>query len=173
MNSIKLEAIAAAIIAMISVSIATAHEEKHEGVSVNHAWARASATSQARTGAVYLKLQNHSDRDIVVTGASTRAAKRAELHTHIMTEDGVMQMREVEHGIAVPASGSAELKPGGLHIMLMGLAAPLGEGEIFDMTLTFSDGSEDTFAVEVKGVAAGAAHDKSDDSSHDGHDHSH
>ena len=178
MNSIKLAAIAAAVIAMISVSIATAHEEKHGDVTIHHPWARASATSQAKTGAVYLKLENHGNSDVTLTGVSTDASKRAELHTHIMTDDGVMQMREVEGGINVPAHGAADLKPGGLHIMLMGLIAPLGEGEVFDITLTFSDGSEGTFPVEVMGVAAGGAHGESheghdDEGSHDGNDHSH
>lgn len=167
MNSIKLAAIAAAIIAVISVSIATAHEEKVGSITVHHPWARASATSQAKTGAIYLKLENHTNSEITLTDASTNAAKRAELHTHIMTDDGVMKMRPVEGGISVPASGTEELKPGGLHIMLMGLTSPLGEGEVFDVTLTFSDGSTGTLPVEVKSVAAGAGEDMS------GEEHNH
>lgn len=167
MNSIKLGAIAAAVIAMISVSIATAHQEKIGSVTIHHPWARASATSQAKSGAVYLKLDNHGDSGILLTSVSTSAAKRAELHTHIMSDSGVMQMREVEGGISVPAHGTEELKPGGLHIMLMGLTSPLSEGEVFDMTLTFSDGSTGSVAVEVMSVAAGAGHDMNEE----GHNH--
>jgi len=164
MNSIKLAAISAAIIAMISVSIATAHQEKVGSVTVHHPWARASATSQAKTGAIFLKLENHSDSEVILIEASTDVAKRTELHTHIMNDNGVMQMRPVEGGIRVSASETVELKPGGLHIMLMGLKAPLFEGEFFDITLTFSDGSTGTVPVEVMGVAAGAGKEMSGES---------
>lgn len=161
MHTIKLAAIAAAIVAMISVSIATAHEVTVGTTIIHHPWARASATSQAKAGAVYLKLENTTSSDITLTGASTTVSKKAELHTHIMSDNGVMKMRPVEGGVQVPANQSVELKPGGLHIMLMGLTAPLSEGEVFDITLTFSDGSSGTVAVEVTGVAAGAGHEMS------------
>lgn len=167
MNSIKLAAIAAAVIAMISVSIATAHQEQIGSVTIHHPWARASATSQAKSGAIYLKLENNGDSDITLTGVDSDAAKRVELHTHIMSDSGVMQMREVEGGISIPAEGTEELKPGGLHIMLMGLTSPLSEGEVFDVTLTFSDGNTGTVAVEVMGVAAGAGHEMGEE----GHNH--
>ena len=165
MNSIKLAAIAAAVIAIISVTIAAAHQEKIGSFTVHHPWARASATSQAKSGAIYLKLDNHGDSDIILTGVSTNAAKRAELHTHIMSDHGVMQMRPVVGGISVPAHGTEELKPGGLHIMMMGLTSPLSEGEVFDITLTFSDGSSGTVSVEVLGVAAGVSHEMHDEGS--------
>lgn len=164
MNTIKLAAIASAVIAMVSVSIATAHQESIGSIIIHHPWARASATSQAKTGAVYLKLENQGTSEVTLTGASTAVAKKAELHTHIMSDNGIMQMRPVEGGIPVSSKEKVELKPGGLHIMLMGLPAPLFEGEVFDITLTFSDGSSGTVPVEVMGVAAGAGHDMSGES---------
>lgn len=166
MNTIKLAVIASAIIATVSVSIATAHQEYIGSMIIHHPWARASATSLAKTGAVYLKLENSGPSEITLTGASTDVAKKAELHTHIMSDNGVMKMRPVEGGIPIAGKETVELKPGGLHIMLMGLPAPLFEGELFDITLTFSDGSTGTVPVEVMGVAAGASvgHDMSDES---------
>jgi len=168
MNSIKLAAVTAAIIAMISVSIATAHQANVGSITVHHPWARASATSQAKSGAVYLKLENTGDSEVTLTGVATDTAKRAELHTHIMSDNGVMQMRPVEGGIPVPVAKTIELKPGGLHIMLMGLHAPLFVGEVFDITLSFSDGSVGTVAVEVMGVAAGSGEEMSDESHNHG-----
>ena len=83
--------------------------------------------------------------------------------------DGIMKMRPVEGGIAVPAEGMAELKPGGLHVMLLGLAAPLAEGATIPVTLTFEKAGAIT--VEVPVMKAGATAGPAMDGHHrmDGH----
>jgi copper(I)-binding protein len=70
-----------------------------------------------------------------LVSVSTPAAKKAELHNHIM-EGGLMKMRPVGVVEVTPGDPSV-LQPGGLHIMLMGLSQPLVEGNSFPLTLNF------------------------------------
>jgi copper(I)-binding protein len=139
----------------------------HAPIAVEAPFARASA-GQARNGAAYLSIKNtgaHADRLI---GAKAAVSKRAELHTHLH-ENGVMKMRPVD-AIEVPANGMAMLKPGGDHVMLMGLTAPLVEGQTFPLTLVFEKAGEIEVMVSVGGVGAmGGGHGSGQGSSHGGH----
>jgi copper(I)-binding protein len=102
------------------------------GVEVSDAWARATPGG-ATNGAAYLTLISPTgDR---LTGVTSAAAGEAQLHE--MTNDGgVMRMREVS-GIDLPPGKSVTLKPGGLHIMMMGLKHPLQAGQSVPLTLQF------------------------------------
>lgn len=117
---------------------------------VQQPWARASA-GNAANGAAYLTIANPGTPDRLVA-ASTPAAHMAQLHTHVM-DNGVMRMREAEGGIPLPQRATT-LRPGGLHVMLMGLTQPLREGESFPLTLRFASGAETTVQVPVLGAAA-------------------
>ena len=75
-----------------------------------------------------------------------------ELHTHIRDGD-VMRMRPV-NDIPVPANGEVSLQPGGLHLMLIGLARPLNDGQSIPVSLRFERAGEVT--VELAVQAAGA-----------------
>jgi hypothetical protein len=97
-------------------------------------------------------IHNHGSGPDRLVAASTAAAGRTELHRHVMT-DGVMKMRSVA-AIDVPAGGTAELKPGGLHVMMIGLEAPLVEGTRVPLTLTFERAG--TVTVELAVDKAGA-----------------
>jgi len=119
------------------------------GVEVKNAWAR-STPAGAKIGAAYLTVQSSAgDR---LTGASTPAAQTAQLHTMSM-EGGVMKMRQVD-GIDLPAGQPVTLKPGGYHIMLMGLGQPLKAGQSFPLTLTFAKAGSQTVNVTVQNVGA-------------------
>ncbi|MCC7016922.1 MAG: copper chaperone PCu(A)C [Rhodospirillales bacterium] len=122
------------------------------GVTVENPFARPSAGT-AGAGAAYMTIRNPGPADRLVAAASP-AARAAELHTHIREGD-VMRMRKVE-AIEIPASGAAELKPGGLHVMLMGLVRPLKTGDAFALTLTFEKSGAVTIQVPVKEMGAGA-----------------
>lgn len=112
-------------------------------LQISAAWARASVST---AGAAYLTITNTGTADDVLTGASTGIAGRAELHQHLM-DGGVMRMRPVEGGVVIPAGQTVVLKPGGLHVMLMGLTEPFDQGKIFALTLTFKTAG--TVAIEV------------------------
>jgi hypothetical protein len=71
-----------------------------------------------------------------LVGAPTYVAAVVELHA-TRVEDGVVRMRPLEGGIAIAAGGMVELRPGGLHLMLMGQTRDLNPGDRFDVLLRF------------------------------------
>jgi copper(I)-binding protein len=73
-------------------------------------------------------------------------------------EGGVMQMRRMAEGLEIPANGEVELKPGGFHLMLIGLKAPLGEGESVPMTLIFEGGARVEVTLGVRAMGSGHGH---------------
>ena len=85
------------------------------GVMVKDAYAR-SARPNAPTGAAFMMLMNTTDTDIKLIGVRSDAAKRVELHTHIEKGEGVMQMTQIEGGIAILAGESHMMKRGGDHV---------------------------------------------------------
>ncbi|MFW3614090.1 copper chaperone PCu(A)C [Billgrantia antri] len=102
------------------------------------------------TSAAFMTLRNPGERDVVLVAAESPAAEVAELHDH-QNVDGVMQMRQVPQ-IVVPAGGSAALAPGGLHMMLIGLTAPLQEGEPVEIELRFVTGEAQLIEAPVKRI---------------------
>ncbi len=117
---------------------------------VTNAWARATP-GKAENGAAYLTIQSPTADRLVA--ASTPVAKKTELHTMSMS-GGVMQMRPVA-GIDIPAGQPVTLKPGGEHVMLLGLNHSLQVGQSFPLTLTFEKGGTRTVNVPIE--KAGAA----------------
>ncbi|WP_051285339.1 copper chaperone PCu(A)C [Nisaea denitrificans] len=133
--------------------IASAEEFKVGDITVEHPWARATP-GRAKNGAAFMKLENHGGTDDRLMAASGDVASRVELHTHLH-ENGVMKMRP-SGPITVPAHGHAMLQPGSFHVMMIGLKAPLVEGEMFPLTLTFEKSGTVTVKVMVQSVGAGA-----------------
>jgi len=119
-----------------------------QDIMIGDAYARSSFPG-AKTGAVFMMLQNHGAQDDRLIAASSPAAARVELHTHIAGADGVMKMREVEDGFVVPATGMHALQRGGDHVMLMGLNAPLVQDEAITLTLTFEKAGNIELIVPV------------------------
>ncbi len=106
-------------------------------VKVDHAWARPTVPGQ-QGGGGFLSLTSVSG-DRLVSG-STPLAERFELHTMSMKGD-VMEMRQVD-AIELPAGKTVELKPGGLHVMFIGLKQPLALGGKVPVTLKFEKAGE-------------------------------
>ncbi|MCE8018123.1 copper chaperone PCu(A)C [Halomonas sp. MCCC 1A17488] len=109
----------------------------------------------SQTSAAFMTLRNPGQHDVVLVAAETPVAEAAELHDH-RDVDGVMQMRRVPQ-IVVPAGGSTELAPGGLHMMLIGLVAPLAEGEPVEIELRFETGETQRIEAPVRRIVADAA----------------
>ncbi|WP_295386029.1 copper chaperone PCu(A)C [uncultured Thiodictyon sp.] len=125
-------------------------------VAVSDPYARAVPPGQPNS-AVFMTLTNQSDQARALVAATSPAAKTVELHTHT-NDGGVMRMRRIER-IEVPAGGSVQLKPGGLHVMLIGLTGDLTPGGQVALGLTFDDGSQLQVQAPVRTVAtAPAAH---------------
>ncbi len=126
------------------------------GLTITDVWARASAMSSdamdmgGKNSAVYMKINNAGAADKLVQAASA-VATSTELHT-VEMKDGVMQMRQVEGGIDVPANGAVELKPGGFHVMLIGLHQDLKPGDTFNLKLTFEKAGVQDIPVQVRAM---------------------
>ena len=92
-------------------------------------------TTGAETAAAFMRRENPSGRAVLLSSASSPAARQVELHDHIHDE-GVMRMRKVD-SIEIPAHGSTELRAGSMHVMLIGLVRPLEAGDQVRLTLGF------------------------------------
>lgn len=123
-----------------------AQETKLGALTIGPPFARVSA---GRNGAAYLTIANAGDQpDRLVAVASPRAGK-TEMHTMLMDGD-IMRMRQVPD-IEVPAKGRVEMRPGeGLHIMLIGLKAPLKAGDRFPLSLEFARAGKVEVTVDVR-----------------------
>lgn len=147
------------------------------GVSVSAAWARTSPMSVS-VGAVYMTISSDTGDELVSASVDASIAARAEIHETVsvglpgepgadssssgdstsdatMASDSTggmsdqMTMQPIE-SLAIPARGTVELSPGGYHIMLFDLAAPLEVGQKFDITLTFATAGTVIVSVEVR-----------------------
>lgn len=139
----------------VATLAAHAHEFKLGALNIGHPYARATAAGQP-TGGGFLRLDNKGTAPDRLLSASAEVSSTVELHSMKMEGD-VMRMRQVDT-IDLPAGQVVELKPGGLHIMFIGLKAPLKEGDRFPLKLKFERAGEVTVTVNVEG--AGASHDK-------------
>ena len=129
--------------------IASAALAQTNQVEVTNAWARATP-GNATNGAAYATIQSPTADRLV--SVSTPAAKKAELHTMSM-QGMVMRMRPL-NGLDIPAGQPVALKPGGEHIMLLGLTHPLREGQSFPLTLDFEKAGARTVTVTVEKAGA-------------------
>lgn len=135
-----------------------------EGLMVHDSYARASRPN-APTGAAFMELMNHSDKDLKLIGVRSDAAKRVELHTHIDKGDGILQMTQVEDGIVIPAGETHLMSRGGDHVMLMGLNQSLVDGETISVTFEFENAEDVTVEIAVDNARKPAEKD-----AHAGHD---
>lgn len=119
-------------------------------VQAANAFARATAPRQT-IGAAYVTLTSRADDRLV--SATSPAAARVELHSMAM-DGGVMRMREVAGGLPLPAGQPVVLGPGGLHIMLVDLKAPLVAGQVVDVVLRFQNAPALDLRVPVAAVGA-------------------
>lgn len=132
---------------------ALAHSARAGELTIHHPWSRA-LPAAAVNGAAYFVLENKGVQADTLRAASTPRAQKAELHTHV-NDGGVMRMREVAGGVAVPAGQRVPFAPGGLHVMLFGLTQPLQKGDRFPLTLRFDKAGEVKVDVVVEdGMAA-------------------
>jgi periplasmic copper chaperone A len=125
-------------------------------VQVSDAWARVSVAGQTASGA-FMRLQ--AAESLVLVGGRSPAAGLVEVHEMRMDGD-VMRMRALP-ALELPAGKPVELRPGGLHVMLMDLKAPLAAGSTLPLTLVFRDarGAERSLSLQVpvSAQAPGAA----------------
>ena len=135
----KLAAIAALFAGIATSALA-------QTVEVRDAWVRTSVQGQSATGAFMTITARESTR---LVGVASPVAGVAEVHEMKM-DNGVMKMRAVEGGLALPAGKAVELKPGGYHVMLMDLKAALPKGSTVPVTLLLKDAKGAESRVELQ-----------------------
>jgi copper(I)-binding protein len=119
------------------------------GVTASDAWVK---TAPSGMTAAFLTLTNSTGTAQVLVSAVTPVAASVQLHETV-EQGGQMVMREQKDGIPVPADGTVVLEPGGQHLMLMGVTAPIKPGDLVPFTLTFASGGTLTFSATAKDFA--------------------
>jgi len=117
------------------------------GVMVENPWVREAPPTAAALGG-FMVLKNHTDKPLVLVGASSPAAEEVMLHRSIM-EGGMMKMVHQEM-IEIPAKGQLEFKPGDYHLMLMKPKKVFKAGDKIEITLKFKDGITLPATFEVR-----------------------
>jgi copper(I)-binding protein len=127
-------------------------------LAVVSAWARATPPG-AKVGAAYVTVENRGSEPDRLVEARSPVAEAVHLHQTV-EENGVAAMRPLE-APEIPGGGTLDMAPGGIHLMLMGLSAPLKQGETVPLTLVFERGGEIAIEAEIApiGAAAPAQHD--------------
>ncbi|MDR3374117.1 MAG: copper chaperone PCu(A)C [Ancalomicrobiaceae bacterium] len=139
----------ATLLTFAGSGLALAHEYKLGSLEIVHPWTRATPAG-AKTGGGYLTIVNKGAADKLVSAASDVAGK-VELH-EMGVKDGVMMMKPLPDGVAVPANGKVEFKPGGYHVMFLDLKAPFKKGDKVKVHLTFEKAGAADVDFEVAGV---------------------
>lgn len=121
-----------------------------DDVAVVDAYVRQGPPNASSAGA-FMVLKNAGKAEAKLVKAANPQSQFTELHTHL-NDNGVMRMRQIPE-IVVPAGGETTLQPGGLHVMLINLKAPLTDGQTIPMTLGFADGSSKQVDMKVMRMA--------------------
>ncbi len=118
--------------------------------TVENVWGHASP-DMADTGAFFMVIRNPGSQADKLTSARSEACGVIELHEMYMNADGTMGMRPVSGGtIEIPANGSVELKPGGLHVMCLQKKGEFKSGTKVPLTLVFEKGGELKTEAEIR-----------------------
>jgi copper(I)-binding protein len=143
------------LVALLLQAPALAHGFQKGDLHVRHPWTRATPLG-ATVGVGYLEIRNSGKNPDRLIGASTAAAERVELHI-LEREREVMKMREAKE-LTIPARARLVLRPGGPHLMLVGLRKPFAKGERIPLTLRFEKAGDLPVELEVQALDSRKAH---------------
>jgi copper(I)-binding protein len=122
-------------------------------MAVDTPWVRAMSAAPAgdtpATSAAFMVIQNNTDAEDRLVRAECDAAETVEIHESTLEND-VMKMRPLTDGAPIPAGSSIELKPGGVHVMLIGLRRDLNPGDTVSITLHFANSDPVTVQAAVR-----------------------
>jgi len=136
-----------------ALTVTTSAEDIKAGaLQISAAWARATPKGAA-IGGGYLKITNTGDATDRLLGGASAISDKFELHEMSM-DNGVMKMRPVSGGIEIKPGETVELKPGGFHVMLVGLKEQLMQGQHFKATLMFEKAGKVDVDFTVAGIGA-------------------
>lgn len=145
--------VGAALAATFALGVQAGEVTRAGNLEIDTPWARASVGT-SRPSAAYVTIRNTGERPDRLIGVRTPVTGHTEVHA-MAHEGGVMKMRPAGP-LEIPAGGETQLAPGGLHIMLMQLNAPLEEGGTLPLTLIFETAGEVTVEAPIAGIGADA-----------------
>ncbi len=116
-------------------------------IQVKDSWIRA-VPPTVKVMAAYMTIANAGEKERKLTGISSSVFTRIEIHQYVMENDMARMERQTE--LAIPSHGTVALKPGGLHLMLMGAKKPLHAGDFVPLTVVFRDGEEISVTAIVR-----------------------
>jgi copper(I)-binding protein len=122
---------------------------------IEEPWSRATPGG-AKVGGGYMRIVNRGSEPDRLIGGTAAVAARIEVHES-STVDGIARMRPVEGGLVIRPGETVELKPGGVHAMLVDLTRPLKEGEAIKGTLVFERAGTVAIEYRVGGIGAQSA----------------
>ena len=137
-----------AVAAAAFVAPAVAQEFNAGPIAIGHPWTRPTSGTTA-PGVGYMVLDNRGPADDRLLSAVSPVAVTVTMH-RTEVRDGIARMLPQEAGIAIPAHGSVSLEPGGYHLMLGGLKAPLALSQTVPLTLTFERAGAVTVELRVE-----------------------
>jgi periplasmic copper chaperone A len=143
------------IIAAVSVLLALPAQAADVTVGqlkITAPWARATPKG-ASVGGAYLTITNTGSAPDRLVGGASAVAKQVQVHEMTMV-NGVMEMRPVAGGLEIKPGSTVTLKPGGYHIMFVGLRQPLKPGEHFKVTLEFAKAGKVDVDFVTEGIGA-------------------
>jgi copper(I)-binding protein len=133
----------------VTSPLAVAEISASDSIVINDPYVRSVPPGQPNSAA-FMQFENTSNIDHAVVNATSPVSEVVELHTHT-AEGGMMKMRRVKK-IDIPAQATTTLRPGGLHIMLIGLYDDLKMDQKVPVTLEFEDGSKNMFIAPVRKI---------------------
>lgn len=148
-----------AAILTVAASAASAHDYKAGSLQIQHPWSRATPKGATVAGG-YMKITNTGTTPDRLIGGSIAVAPKFEIHEMSM-QGGVMKMRMLPNGLEIKPGQTVEFKPGGYHLMFVGISTPLEQGKRVKGTLEFEKAGkiEVEYAVEaIGGTPKGGGH---------------
>ena len=163
MKKSKITGLLLAVVAGAGLFASCGSDDSSSGPEITKVWARTSPM-ETSLGAVYMSISSKDGDELTDVSVDPSIAAMAQIHEMVMattdtsmsmTSDAPtdeMVMQEVD-SVVIDAGGSVDLMPGGYHIMLMEIAAPLELGAKFEVTLTFATAGKITVVAEVRDEA--------------------
>ncbi|WKA31666.1 copper chaperone PCu(A)C [Bradyrhizobium roseum] len=154
MQNIKYALAGVAALVSLLAAPAQAQEVKVGDLVITQAWSRATPTG-AKVAGGYLTIENKGAAPDRLASGSSEVAGKFEIHEMAMN-NGVMSMRPLDKGLSIEPGKTVKLAPGGYHLMLMDLKAPLKQGDKVPLTLEFEKAGKVVLSLDVQGVGAQA-----------------
>jgi copper(I)-binding protein len=140
------------VLSCLAAAPARAEEVKAGDLVISQAWSRATPGG-AKTGGGFLTIENKGNAPDRLVAVSGDFAGKIEVH-EMAVKNGVMTMRPVENGLTIEPGKTVTLAPGGYHLMMLDLKAPLKQGDKLPVTLQFEKAGTVAVTLDVQGVGA-------------------